>query len=517
MNALPIGPEIFYSNLYMKKIKAHIVLLSILMFGLLDNLHAQPFASSIDILTVTHDQFESYSFAGDKLANADIYEGPSTNSPRDLIELEDGRIAVIYGSIASELVIYNGSNTVVYTHDDWGVGESLSHGGLVQVGNFIYVTDRVGSNKGLVRFDINTGESIQAAAALDYGPVDLVKGGDGYLYALKDSDGEIDKLNSETLRIVRSYALESVLDVRGIAADQRGNIFAASWNGEIARFSSSGVKEKSVQIGINHHDIDLSDEGAIIISGTSGTIISTDRLFSTFGSISLAVSNSGFSSFASSRDTTMFSVNDRDFDYIIDSGDNCPNQFNPDQKDLDQNGIGAACENEAIDTDNDSIIDEQDNCPNSANAAQEDSDKNGVGDACDSDLLSMIPAITAAINKPTITPTPQEPFIEQAQWAIRNELCCAGVNLEFRVTIDGTTKSATTSSCGDQAARTSYTNITPGTKSISAKFVSSICGSKSLQIPPRIDGGKRYLYILEFEANSKNQTVRVVETDIPLD
>ncbi|WP_435253962.1 thrombospondin type 3 repeat-containing protein [Tenacibaculum sp. A30] len=69
---------------------------------------------------------------------------------------------------------------------------------------------------------------------------------------------------------------------------------------------------------------------------------------------------------------------DIDGDGVLNGVDNCPNTANPDQADVDNNGIGDVCQ----DTDDDGIIDIEDNCPTTANPDQADADKNGVGDAC---------------------------------------------------------------------------------------------------------------------------------------
>lgn len=55
---------------------------------------------------------------------------------------------------------------------------------------------------------------------------------------------------------------------------------------------------------------------------------------------------------------------------IPNNQDNCPRNYNPDQEDMDGDGIGDLC----------------DNCPRVRNPSQEDSDKDNVGDACDSDV-----------------------------------------------------------------------------------------------------------------------------------
>ncbi len=57
---------------------------------------------------------------------------------------------------------------------------------------------------------------------------------------------------------------------------------------------------------------------------------------------------------------------DGDRDGSIDTRDNCPDMYNPDQKDRDDDRVGDAC----------------DNCLNVYNPEQEDKDRNGIGDAC---------------------------------------------------------------------------------------------------------------------------------------
>ncbi len=70
---------------------------------------------------------------------------------------------------------------------------------------------------------------------------------------------------------------------------------------------------------------------------------------------------------------------DYDKDGVPDKIDNCKYIPNKDQKDINSNGIGDACE----DFDKDGIINIKDNCPEDPNAFQEDSDGDGIGDACD--------------------------------------------------------------------------------------------------------------------------------------
>ena len=103
---------------------------------------------------------------------------------------------------------------------------------------------------------------------------------------------------------------------------------------------------------------------------------------------------------------------DTDLDGVCDAEDNCPDNWNNNQDDSDQDGIGNVCDDECdaiglpcddgdpctindalnancnckgelLDTDEDGICDLEDNCPDVYNPDQLDSDFDGLGDACD--------------------------------------------------------------------------------------------------------------------------------------
>ncbi len=78
---------------------------------------------------------------------------------------------------------------------------------------------------------------------------------------------------------------------------------------------------------------------------------------------------------------TDYTPADADGDMVPDMTDNCVSVPNADQKDLDGNGRGDACE----DYDRDGVVAARDNCVDLPNSGQQDTDIDGKGDACDTE------------------------------------------------------------------------------------------------------------------------------------
>lgn len=89
---------------------------------------------------------------------------------------------------------------------------------------------------------------------------------------------------------------------------------------------------------------------------------------------------------------------DTEHDGHCDVVDNCPYDYNPDQKDIDGDGKGDVCDNcptianaDQADRDFDSVGDVCDNCPAAYNREQYNSDGDTLGDACDNCFLVTNP------------------------------------------------------------------------------------------------------------------------------
>jgi len=168
-----------------------------------------------------------------------------------------------------------------------------------------------------------------------------------------------------------------------------------SYNGGVFNVNSNSAPNHA--IALVGWDDDKGSDGAWILRNSWGTGWGLDG----YMYIAYGCSKIGYSS-----NYIIYEINpdpdddDRDNDGIPNDEDNCPDTYNPDQKDSDGDGIGDACSgnDDDDDRDNDGIPNNEDNCPDTYNPDQKDSDGDGIGDACDKggglELIAEIHKIT---------------------------------------------------------------------------------------------------------------------------
>lgn len=81
------------------------------------------------------------------------------------------------------------------------------------------------------------------------------------------------------------------------------------------------------------------------------------------------------------RTNSQYRPNDSDSDGVAETVDSCRTISNPQQSDINNNGIGDECD----DYDRDDVINSIDNCPDAPNWNQTDEDADGIGDVCDNE------------------------------------------------------------------------------------------------------------------------------------
>lgn len=239
-----------------------------------------------NILIQSNNVVREYTTDGTYVSSVTIPPNSSNETARDVYILEDGRLAVFNGTFDPELAIFNGSQWEQYQSQGWSTVNNITFGGITSIGDEVFVTDSFtfsgGEATGIVAFDSSFGTSDRFLHYNEY--IDVTLGGDGLLYALRNQYGALDIIDPVTMAIINSVALGHTSGSRGVVANEAGEIYMASWNGYVARYTADGVLTNTLTISNNLSDIDMDSSGQLIVGDRFGGVHLIDGDLSSFSS-----------------------------------------------------------------------------------------------------------------------------------------------------------------------------------------------------------------------------------------
>ncbi len=227
-------------------------------------------SSGIQYVTQHGNKLNFYDYNNQFVRSTDIpYEG---NEARDLTVLDDGRIAIFNGVFTPKLSIYDPEQHTwqSLSHNGWGIVNNGTYGGIDNLGSSVFVTDMSisgSASKGIVKFDLATKSSAHFTGE-EY--IDLSIGLDNKLYALVGS--QIDIYDPLTMELIDTV---NVQDSRAVAADNEGNLYLATWNGEVVKYDSSGAVLATLSIGVSLYDINITSRSELLFTDRDQRLLKT--------------------------------------------------------------------------------------------------------------------------------------------------------------------------------------------------------------------------------------------------
>jgi len=212
---------------------------------------------------------------------------PTTERNRDLIMMDDGRIAVFNGTFSPYLSIYNPSDDTWQhaTYPGWTAINSSRMAGIAAYGPYVFVTDArtfghggLDEALGVVRFDTRDMSAQRFETTI--GDQDVTIGGDGLLYAIgqnSTSVGRVKVFDPVSLITVRTITLNpSASDINSVVVDGQGQITFSTFSG-FSVYDSAGNFIRSVATNpADLRDLDLDRDGTLIAATRLNGVIQTN-------------------------------------------------------------------------------------------------------------------------------------------------------------------------------------------------------------------------------------------------
>lgn len=228
-----------------------------------------------EILVSSANQLQRFSLDGQWLGSEAITANGAMESARDLIQHPLQGMWVFNGTFQPELSHYWEGIWTSQSFAGWSTPNNLSYGGIANLDDFIYVTDgstpQGGAAKGIVRFHVND-ETPPARFLAHSDYIDITAGLNGKLYALRNTYGDLDVIDPHTMTVSTSFDLGHTSSSRAAVADAAGEIFMASWNGNLYHYDANGQVRNSVMLGSDLYDIDVHPEHGLLVSNRWGQV-----------------------------------------------------------------------------------------------------------------------------------------------------------------------------------------------------------------------------------------------------
>ena len=236
------------------------------------------------ILVSTNNVLYVYTQTGELLES---YEIPYPIEPRPYIEKA---LDIIPGPNKT-IFVYNGTNNPylsildrnsgTWTHTTYPGWSTISYGkgGIGRFSKYIYLTDMYTSQNeesGILRFNTRDGSYTSHALGIKWNTLTI--GQDNLLYANKVWSNELQVLDPISMQGTDRVLLSSLsYPDWSIAVNAEGDIFGVALNSNIYHFNNTGLLLNTVRITSNLYDIDISEKGQFVVSGSSGLIIVLDE------------------------------------------------------------------------------------------------------------------------------------------------------------------------------------------------------------------------------------------------
>jgi hypothetical protein len=223
-----------------------------------------------------------YTQQGTQLSSVPIPLPPGSTdylNPRGLSVDPSGNINIYDGTFTPSLATYSGTSWSFQTLAGWSTVNNVSYGEVAAFNNYVFASDMFtygGEPNGIVRF--GGGPATRFGSGTDF--IQLALGQNGLIYGLS-YNGAVQVFDPNTLTQVRSFTLTGGpdSDIRGIAVDGSGTIFAVTWStADAVKYDANGNFISFLHLASdNLINIALDTDGQIAVGGRFGNVYLTNE------------------------------------------------------------------------------------------------------------------------------------------------------------------------------------------------------------------------------------------------